>query len=93
VFFEVIRAIILEHSEPIVNVHTEHKIKRKRRAGGTVAIVSDPENKSYRISFFKRRRMHDHSLSLSGVYRGGTGERAVLQPDPTWAKISNTSTL
>ena len=58
--FEVIRAMILEQSEPIVNVHTEHNFKRKRRAGGTVDIVTEPENKRYRISF-KRRRMHYHS--------------------------------
>jgi len=32
--FEVIRAIILEEGEPIVNVHTERKLKRKRKAGG-----------------------------------------------------------
>ena len=54
-------AMILEQGEPIVNVHTEHKIKRKRSAGGTVAIVTEPENKRYKISF-KRRRMHDNSF-------------------------------
>ena len=59
--FEVLRAMILEQGEPIVNVHTEHKIKRKRLAGGTVDIVTEPENKRYRIFFFKRWRMHDHS--------------------------------
>jgi len=37
------------------------KIKRKKRAGGTVALVTEPEYKRYRISFFKRRRMHDNS--------------------------------
>ena len=58
--FEVIRAIVLEQDEPIFKVHTEHKIKRNRRAGGTVDVVTGTENKRYRISFFKRR-MHDHS--------------------------------
>ena len=59
--FEVIRAMILEKGEIIVNVHTERKVKRKRRAGGSVAIVTEPENKWYRISLFKSRRMHYHS--------------------------------
>ena len=58
--FEVIRVIILEQGQPFVNVHMEHKIKRKR-AGATVDIVTEPENKRYIISFFKRRRMHGHS--------------------------------
>jgi hypothetical protein len=59
--FEVIKAIILGEGEPVVNVHTEHKVKRKRRAGGVVDLVIEPEKKRYRISFFKRRRMPDHS--------------------------------
>ena len=58
--FEVIKAMILGQGESVVNVHTEHKFKRKRRAGGVVDLVTDPENKRYRI-FFKRRRMPDHS--------------------------------
>ena len=58
--YEVIKAI-LGKGEPIVKVHTEHKIKRKRRAGGVVDLVTEPENRRYRISFFKRRRMPDHS--------------------------------
>ena len=32
--FEVISAMILEEGEPLVNVHTELKIKRIRKAGG-----------------------------------------------------------
>jgi len=52
--------MILEQGESVVNVHTEDYIKRKRRADGTVAMTEN-EDKRYRISFFKRRRMHDHS--------------------------------
>ena len=58
--FEVLKAMILKQGE-FVNVHTEHKIKRKRKAGGTVDVVTDLENKRYRISFFTRRRMYGHS--------------------------------
>ena len=64
--FEVIKAMILGQGES-VNVHTEHKIKRKRMAGGVVDLVTEPENKRYRISF-KRRRMPDHSsVSLACI--------------------------
>jgi len=71
--FEVIKAMILGQGESVVNVHTEHKIKRKRRAGGVVDLVTEPENKRYRISFFKRRLMSDHSsVPLGYIYRGGT---------------------
>ena len=31
--FHVIRGIILEHGEPVVNVHTERKIKTKSNGG------------------------------------------------------------
>ena len=81
--FEVIRAMMLEQGEPIVNVHTEHKIKRKRRAGGTVAIVAEPENKRYRISF-KKRRMHDHSSVPFGyIYRGEVPGREPFTARPS----------
>jgi len=43
------------------NVHTENKFKLKRREGGTVDIVTETETTRFRIYFFKRRRMHDHS--------------------------------
>jgi len=42
-------------------VYTERKIKPKRKGGGTVAIVTEPEDKTYRNSFFKRRRLADNS--------------------------------
>ena len=59
--FDVIMAVILGTGEPTVTVHTEKKIKRKRNGGGTVAIVIEPEDKMYRISFFQRRRLGDNS--------------------------------
>jgi hypothetical protein len=45
--FEVIKAMILGQGESVVNVHTENKIKRKKRAGGMVDLVTEPENKRY----------------------------------------------
>jgi len=49
--------------ETVINVHTEKKIKRKRKVveGGLVSIVTEPEDKIYRISFSKRRRLDDHT--------------------------------
>jgi len=38
---DVIKAMILKQGENLVNVHTEHKMKRKRMAGGTVDVVTD----------------------------------------------------
>ena len=71
--FEVIKAMILGQGESVVNVHTDHKIKRKRRAGGVVDLVTEPENKRYRISFLKRRRIPDHSsVPLGYIYSGVT---------------------
>ena len=59
--FDVIKAMILGTGEPTVTLHTEKKSKRKRNGGGTVAIVTEPEDKMYRISFFKRRRLGENS--------------------------------
>jgi len=64
--FERIKDMILrsrDEPSPVINVHTEKKIKRKRKVagGGLVSIVTEPEDKIYRISFFKRRRLDDHT--------------------------------
>jgi hypothetical protein len=59
--FDVMKGMILGMVEEPVNVHTEKKIKHKRTGGGTVSIVTEPEDKMYRISFFKRRRLADNT--------------------------------
>jgi len=70
--FERIKDMILKSGdEPpetvIINVHTEKKIKRKRKVvGGLVSIVTEPEDKILRISFFKRRRLDDHTSVAFG---------------------------
>ena len=60
--FHVIRNMILPEG-PVVTVHTQHKIKRKRKSGvvGIVAIITEPEDKTYRISFLMRRRLSDET--------------------------------
>ena len=42
---------------PVVTVHTEHKNKRKRKRGGIVSIIIEPEDKTYRNAVIKRRRL------------------------------------
>ena len=50
--------MILKEGRDVI-VHTEHKIKRERKRGAIVSIITDPEDKTYRISFFKRLRLSD----------------------------------
>jgi hypothetical protein len=58
--FDVMRDLILGGNESErVTFHTDHKIKRKS-AGGRMDIITEPEDKLYRISFFKRRRLADN---------------------------------
>ena len=61
--FDVIRGMILNREpDSVVTVHSEHKIKRRKwRSEGAVSINTEPEDKRYRISFFKRRRLSDNN--------------------------------
>jgi hypothetical protein len=52
--FDVIISMIMRGEPDILTVRTEKKIKRKRKGG--VALITEPEEKMYRISFHKRRR-------------------------------------
>jgi hypothetical protein len=57
--FDVIRRMILRGEPDIMMVRTDKKIKRKRKGG--VALITEPEDKMYRISFHKRQRLNDNS--------------------------------
>jgi hypothetical protein len=59
--FDVKDMILKGDETDTVTVHTERKIKRKR-TGGRVHIVTEPEDKMYRVYFLKRRRLSDTSL-------------------------------
>jgi hypothetical protein len=60
--FDVIRKMVLNGGpRDVVTVHTDRKIKRKRKGGGGVSIVTEAEDKIYRISFLKRRRLSDNN--------------------------------
>jgi len=81
VYFDDISDIISKGDETsVINVHTEHKIKRKGK-GGSISIVTETEDKVYSISFFKRRRLDD-STSVPFWYKcGREGEGRVITPD------------
>jgi hypothetical protein len=66
--FDSIRDMFLgTDTADVITVRTEKKIKRKKRKGdgsgpgsaGVAIIVSEPEEKIYRVSFHKRRRLVD----------------------------------
>ena len=80
--FERIKDMMLRSGyEPqtTVNVHTEKKMKRKWKGAGLVLIVTEPEDKMYRISFFKGRRLGDHtSVPFGYKQEGFFGERCTI---------------
>jgi len=45
----------------VVNVYNETKIEHKKKGGRTVSIVTEPDDKLYRISFLKRRLLGDNT--------------------------------
>jgi hypothetical protein len=62
--FEKLKHMILKGNEQdTVTIHTERKIKRKRGKDGEgrVQIVTESEDKIYRVSFLKRRRLNDNT--------------------------------
>ena len=54
--FETIRDMVLNGTQRNVVVHTAKKIKTKRDREGPF-VVSQPENKRYNVTFYKRRRI------------------------------------
>jgi len=59
--FEKIKDMILsKKDDETVIVHTENKIKCKKIDGG-VHLLSEREDKTYRVSFLKRRRLNDNT--------------------------------
>ena len=69
--FDVIRDMILGDGEDVepVTVHLEKKIKRKKGGSCHVSVVTEPEDKMYRVSFFKRRRLNDNtSVPFGYIY-------------------------
>ena len=59
--FEKIKEMILsKEDDETVIVRTEKKIKSKKIDGG-VHLISEREDKTYRVSFLKRRRLNDNT--------------------------------
>ena len=58
---KVMKAMILRGADTeTVTIHTKRKIKREKE-GGRINIDTVPENKIYRISSLKRRRLIDNT--------------------------------
>jgi hypothetical protein len=58
---DLIKNMVLDADDTAtVTVHTDMEIKRKMQRVG-LYIVTEPEDKIYRVSFFKRRRLADNS--------------------------------
>jgi hypothetical protein len=49
--FDVIRGMILTWEQESVTVHTDKNFKRKKK-GGVLSLITEPEDKRYGISFF-----------------------------------------
>jgi len=84
--FESIRRMILRGvggETDTVTVHTERKIERKRGNCGMAQIVTEPEDKTYRVSFFKRRRLHDNTSVPFGYIRGTRVGTGIIHPCAT----------
>ena len=66
--FDTIKDLVLNwRSYSTVTVRTDKNIKRKRGDAACVSIVTEPEDKIYRVSFFKRRRRDDNMSVISGT--------------------------
>lgn len=64
--FNAIKDVYL-NGRPPMTVHTDKKKKRKRGEGACVSIITDPEDKIYGISYFKRRSK-DNKMSFPFGY-------------------------
>jgi len=61
--------ILSKDDDETVIVRTKIKIKRKKSNGG-VNTISEPEDKTYRVSFLKRRRLNDNTSLPFGYING-----------------------
>jgi len=53
-------------------LYTEKELKLNGKAGGgVVSIITESKDKMYIISFFKRRRLAENSLSRTGINSRG----------------------
>jgi hypothetical protein len=67
-FAKVKDMILSTNVDETVTVRTNNKIKRKR-CYGALNIISQPQEKNYRVSFVKRRRLNDNtSLPFGYLY-------------------------
>jgi hypothetical protein len=67
--------ILGDDAGDVITFRTDRKIKRKLRRCGpsganSATVVSEPEEKVYRVSFDKRRRFNDCDSVLFGYRKG-----------------------
>jgi hypothetical protein len=62
-FESIQQMILIGNEQATVTIHTARKIKRKtgKNGEGRVQIVTESEDKVYRVSFLKRRRLQDNT--------------------------------
>ena len=58
--FDKIKDMILNKDDETVIVRTENKIKHKK-IDGVVHLIREREDRTYRVSFLKRRRLDDNT--------------------------------
>ena len=81
--FDFIKALVLGGDDTkTVTVHTERKTKCKR-ADAKIHIVTEPEDKNFRVSFLKRWRLCDNTSVHSAIFKRGVwrSERSVMCED------------
>jgi hypothetical protein len=66
--------MILPGEPDLLMFHTDKKIKRKRKG---VAHITEPEDKVYRISFHKRRRLSDKTSVPLGYINKHVGDTVI----------------
>jgi len=65
--FDKIKEMILNRdANETIKVHRERKKLKEKKVKGGVQIVTEPEDKIYRVCFLKRRKMNDNSSVYSG---------------------------
>ena len=70
--FDNIKDLVLNRpTNSTVTVHTSKQVKRKSGKGACLSIVTEPEDKINRISFYKRLRRDDNTSVPFGYKQTG----------------------
>jgi uncharacterized radical SAM superfamily protein len=88
--FDSIREMILNRELATVMVDTQKKIKRQRKGEcAGVSRITEPEDKMYRMSFFKRRYLNNStSVPFGYIWSVFAHGRVVCTRDRKWGYIT-----